>query len=60
MGPGYAKWVFGPSDTDQVIKGPAGEFARLAVRRIKRKEAKNLKATGDVAETALDVVRADI
>lgn len=60
MGPGYAKWVFGPSDTDQVIKGPAGEFARLAVRRIKRKDAKNLKATGDVAETALDVVRAHI
>lgn len=60
MGPGYAKWVFGPSDTDQVIKGPAGEFARLAVRRIKRKDAKNLKPTGDVAEIALDVVRAYI
>jgi uncharacterized protein (TIGR03084 family) len=58
MGPGYAKWVFGPADTDQLIKGPAGEFARLAVRRIKRKDAKNLKATGEVAETALEVVRA--
>ena len=34
------------------------EFARLAVRRIKRKDAKNLKAAGDVAETALTVVRA--
>jgi uncharacterized protein (TIGR03084 family) len=58
IGPAYAKWVFGPADTDQVIKGPAGEFARLAVRRIKRKDAKNLKASGDVAETALQVVRA--
>jgi uncharacterized protein (TIGR03084 family) len=60
MGPAYAKWVFGPAETDQVIKGPAGEFARLAVRRIKRKDAKNLKAFGEVAETALDVVRAYI
>lgn len=58
MGPGYAKWVFGPADTDQVIKGPAGQFARLAVRRIKLKDAKNLKATGEIAETALEVVRA--
>ena len=58
MGPGYAKWVYGPADTDQVIKGPAGEWARLAVHRIKRKDAKNLKATGEVAETALEVVRA--
>ena len=58
MGPGYAKWVYGPADTDQVIKGPAGEWARLSVRRIKRKDAKNLKTTGEVAETALDVVRA--
>lgn len=58
IGPGYAKWVYGPHDTDQVIKGPAGQFARLAVRRIKLKDAKNLKATGEVAETALEVVRA--
>ncbi|MGQ0849920.1 MAG: maleylpyruvate isomerase family mycothiol-dependent enzyme [Actinomycetota bacterium] len=60
MGPGYAKWVFGPADTDQVVKGPAGEFARLAVHRIKRKDAKNLKAVGEVAETALQVVHAQI
>lgn len=58
MGPAYAKWVFGPADTDQVIKGPAGEFARLAVRRMKRRDAKNVKASGEVAETALEVVRA--
>ncbi|HEY7704375.1 MAG TPA: maleylpyruvate isomerase family mycothiol-dependent enzyme [Acidimicrobiia bacterium] len=58
MGPAYAKWVYGPADTDQVIKGPAGEWARLAVRRIKRRDAKNLKATGEVAETALEVVKA--
>lgn len=58
IGPAYAKWVFGPADTDQIIKGPAGEFARLAVRRIKRRDAKNLKAAGEVADTALEVVRA--
>jgi uncharacterized protein (TIGR03084 family) len=58
IGPAYAKWVFGPPDTDQVIKGPAGEWARLAVRRIKLKEAKNLKVTGEVAQSALEVVKA--
>jgi uncharacterized protein (TIGR03084 family) len=58
IGPAYAKWVYGPAETDQVIKGPAGQFARLAVRRIKRKDAKALKATSEVADTALDVVRA--
>lgn len=60
IGPGYAKWVYGPLDTDQVIKGPAGEWARLAVRRIKRKDAKGLKAIGEVAEQALEVVRAPV
>src|SRR3970040_2748970 len=35
IGPGYAKWVYGPSDTNQVVKGSASEWARVAVRRAK-------------------------
>ncbi|MGH8874200.1 MAG: maleylpyruvate isomerase family mycothiol-dependent enzyme [Acidimicrobiia bacterium] len=58
MGPGYAKWVFGPGDTDEVVKGPAGEWARLAVQRLPLSSAKGLQARGSVAETALRVVRA--
>lgn len=58
MGPGYAKWVYGPADTDDVIKGPAGLWARLGVRRITIKQASGLKATGETAALALKVVRA--
>jgi hypothetical protein len=57
MGPRYARWVYGPEDTDQVIKGLAGEFCRLAVHRMRVTDT-NLKAVGDTAETALRVLRA--
>jgi len=56
-GPGYARWVFGP-ETDQVIRGPAGEWCRLAVRRIDAAEAANLSASGETAAAALRLVRA--
>ena len=58
MGPGYSKWVYGPADADDVIKGPAGLWARLGVRRMTLKQAAGLKATGETAELALKVVRA--
>jgi uncharacterized protein (TIGR03084 family) len=57
IGPGYAKWVYGPADTDQLVKGSASEWARVAVRRM-RPEKTNLKATGDFAEKALQVAKA--
>ncbi len=57
IGPGYVKWVYGPEDTDQLIKGSASEWARLAVRRIGLDEVR-LRATGDAAQRALEVVRA--
>jgi uncharacterized protein (TIGR03084 family) len=57
MGPRYARWVYGPEDTDQVIKGLAGEFCRVAVHRMRVTDT-NLKAVGDTAETALRVLRA--
>lgn len=57
MGPGYAKWVYGPADCDNLIKGAAGEFARLAVRRVPL-SATNLKVTGESAQIAAQVIRA--
>jgi len=57
IGPAYAKYVFGPEDTDQVIKGTAGEWCRVAVRR-RSPDDTSLKAQGEVAQMALKVVRA--
>jgi uncharacterized protein (TIGR03084 family) len=57
MGPNYARWVYGPADAENVIKGVAGEWCRIAVHRLDV-SATNLKAEGDQAETALRVVRA--
>lgn len=57
IGPGYAKWVYGPPDADNLIKGSAGDWARLAVRRV-RPESTRLKVSGDAATVALRVVRA--
>lgn len=55
VGPAYARWVFGPENTDQVIRGQAGEWCRLVVGRIDPAKAENLSATGDLAERALEV-----
>lgn len=57
IGPAYSKYIFGPTDTDQVIKGTAGEWCRVAVRR-RSADDTALKAQGAVAEMALKVVRA--
>ncbi|MCP3975468.1 MAG: maleylpyruvate isomerase family mycothiol-dependent enzyme [bacterium] len=57
MGPNYARWVYGPADAENVIKGIAGEWCRVAVHRLDV-SATNLKAEGDAAEVALHVVRA--
>ena len=57
MGPLYAAWRFGPEDTDQVIKGMAGDWCRLVVQRATPEET-GLKAVGDDAEKALTIARA--
>ena len=57
IGPAYAKYIFGPPDTDQVVKGTAGDWCRVAVRR-RSADDTSLKAQGPVAEMALKVVRA--
>jgi hypothetical protein len=57
MGPLYAAWRFGPEDTDQVIKGMAGDWCRLVVQRVPADET-GLKAVGEDAEIALTIARA--
>jgi uncharacterized protein (TIGR03084 family) len=56
MGPRYARWVYGPEDAPDIIKGVAGEWCRVAVQRLDY-GATSLKAEGENAETALKVVR---
>ena len=57
VGPNFARWVYGPEDTDQVIKGHAGEFCRVAVQRLDAADT-GLKTEGEYAETALRLLRA--
>jgi uncharacterized protein (TIGR03084 family) len=57
IGPGYAKWVYGPEDTDELIKGSASDWARVVVRRIKPKDVR-LKVTGENAQKAVEVAQA--
>lgn len=56
IGPGYSKWIYGPEDTSQLIKGSASDWARLAVRRIKPEDTR-LKVTGDYAEKAMQLAQ---
>lgn len=57
IGPGYSKWIYGPEGTDQLIKGSASDWARIAVRRAKPKDTR-LKVSGEFAETAMRVAKA--
>jgi uncharacterized protein (TIGR03084 family) len=54
---GVSIWRFGPDSAPQVITGPAGDWARLSVRRIARDDT-SLKADGPLADAALDVAKA--
>ena len=55
--PDGSTWRYGAEDAPQVISGPAGDWARLAVRRLPRQRAR-LTADGSLADAALDVVKA--
>lgn len=57
MGPKYQAWRFGPEDTDQVIRGMAGDWCRVVVQRQDPADT-GLKAVGEHAERALDIARA--
>ena len=56
MGPLYAAWRFGPENTDQVIKGMAGDWCRVVVNR-QIPEDTGLRAVGDDAQLALQIAR---
>jgi uncharacterized protein (TIGR03084 family) len=57
MGPKYQAWRFGPEDTDQVIRGMAGDWCRVVVQRQDPADT-GLKAVGEHAERALEIARA--
>lgn len=59
IGPGYAKWVYGPADAENIIKGSASDWARLSVHRIGLEKTR-LKITGAGAEKAAKFVKAFI
>jgi uncharacterized protein (TIGR03084 family) len=50
--------AFGPADATDVIRGPAGQWCRLAVQRLRRDHAPDLVAEGPLAELALAHARA--
>ncbi len=55
MGPKYARWVYGPADSTNVITGIAGEWCRVAVDRLELGES-TLKARGEASEMALQLL----
>ena len=55
---GVTTWPFGQDGAPQVIEGAAGEWARLAVRRMPLADAHTLVAKGPLAEAALQVAKA--
>ena len=52
MGPKYAAWRFGPEDTDQVIRGMAGDWCRVVVQRQKPADT-GLKEVARLARDAI-------
>jgi uncharacterized protein (TIGR03084 family) len=53
---GAEVWRFGPADAESAITGAAGEFCRVAARRLDPAQT-GLKATGPHGATALRLVR---
>ena len=55
-GPGTEQWTFGPPAAPSCIEGAAGEFCRVAVRRL-APEHTRLQARGPHGAAALQVLR---
>ena len=55
--PGEDTWTFGTEDAECVISGPAGEFCRVAARRLDPVQARDLRATGPRSDEVLELVR---
>lgn len=60
LGPGYARWVFGPEGAAEVVRGQAGDWCRLVVGRAPGGSVGSLVAVGEVAASALRVARAHL
>jgi uncharacterized protein (TIGR03084 family) len=56
--PGGGRWTHGPEDAPDRITGPASEYCRVFVQRLRLADAPNLVATGAGAREALLVARA--
>ncbi|MEA2024503.1 MAG: maleylpyruvate isomerase family mycothiol-dependent enzyme [Actinomycetota bacterium] len=56
MGPKYSAWRFGSEETDQVIRGMAGDWCRVIVQRQDASET-GMKAVGESAERGLEIAR---
>ena len=56
--PSGAEWTYGPADATNRITGPAGEYCRVFVHRMKLADARGLRAEGSAATSALCVARA--
>lgn len=57
FGPMNAKYVAGPEDADQVVRGPVGEICRVALQRLDPEDARNLTVIGETAAQALRLMR---
>lgn len=57
-GPDGTTWTYGPADASSRLTGDAGEFCRVFVQRLDRRDASTLRTEGDAADAALDVARA--
>ena len=53
-----APWTMGPASAENRITGPAGEYCRVFVHRMKLADAPRLRADGPAATAALSVARA--
>jgi uncharacterized protein (TIGR03084 family) len=51
-------WRFGPPSASQRIKGTAGDFARVGVRRKRLADARSLEGQGELAWRALPILKA--
>jgi uncharacterized protein (TIGR03084 family) len=58
LGPTGERWTFGPDSAKNVVRGPAGEWARVAVQRLPGEHARGLVPEGDLAVQAIRVARA--
>lgn len=58
IGPHGESWQSGPATASQRITGEAGEWARVAVQRLRLADTHTLRAHGPLAQAALEVARA--